>query len=229
MDAWWSWFSNLQDDQRIERLQRCQEIQNVLLQCQQQQQQQQQRQQRQKTIITTSTNSIESPQYDPLSIESFSGGIRTMKYFGWRGILQQPQQPHEDDDPSQQQKQLEGRIPERVHNAIVHSCSREQHALWACRAVAVGCGKELGSLKAGFDSMGPWNVLFQPRTAYDEKSTPDDDKSHPIPCAELQSSLGTCVRRGADALLERTQTRDKSQPLERTAAAAAAAKNLQTE
>ena len=239
MDAWWSWFTNLQDDQRIERLQRCQEIHTVLVQCQVQQQKVQQQQQHPRSTKTpttpTTTSSTESNYYDPMSIESFSGGIRTMKYFGWRGILQPPQQaqlqaqqqqPQQQDEPQpQEQQQQQQQMSERVKTAIVHSCSREQHALWACRAVAVGCGKELGSLKAGFDQVGPWNVLFEPQTAYEtstqNKTTSKNtvDPHARIPCADLQSSLGTCVQRGADALLERTQRRDKAKGVEPLAAA----------
>jgi hypothetical protein len=178
MDSWWSWFSKVQDDQRIERLQRCRELQDVLVNCQSQP--------RNSKSATTSV----ANKYNPTSIESFSGGLRTMKYFGWRGILQQEE------------------LPERVQTAIIKSCSREQHALWACRAVAVGCGKELGALKAGFDQLGEFGVLFEQRTAY-EPSNHTEEQLAQIPCAHLQSALGTCVQTGANGLLERTQHRDK--------------------
>lgn len=175
-ETWWSWFSKVQDDQRIERLQRCRQLQDVLVSCQ------------------------TASQYDPLSIESFSGGLRTMKYFGWRGIISQ-QNP-------------ENEMPQSVRHAIVQSCAREQHALWACRAVAVGCGKELGALKAGFDQMGdPFPVLFESKTSYEEVSSPNNSTSSStriLPCAQLQSTLGACVRKGADELLERTNARRES-------------------
>jgi len=196
--SWWSWFSNLQDDQRMDRLKRCQDLQTILHKCQRQRVEQHN----------------DNVKYDPTSIESFSGGLRTMKYFGWRGILQDEEKQEQQQDGNEEDKERRASSsipPKAVQTAVIRSCSREQHALWACRAVAVGCGKELGSLKAGFDEVGKWTVLMETRTAYEghqpQPSTTEENDSS-IPCAQLQSILGRCVQKGGEELLQRIQQRN---------------------
>ncbi len=163
---WLSWFSKLQDDQRMERLQHCRELEDVLKACEESQE-----------------------VYNPNTMEELPGGLRRMKYFGWRGVLEKEN------------------MPEKLKQAIVSSCARERHSLWACRAVAMGCGQELGALKAGFDEQGPLAILYQPQTAYE--SFDKDTKTIPVLCADLQSTLGSCVRQRASVLLERKQQRQQ--------------------
>lgn len=162
---WWSWLSKVQDDQRMERLERCRELEDVLKACE------------------TQSN------YNPNTMEEFPGGLRRIKYFGWRGVLQKEA------------------MPENLKDAIISSCARERHSVWACRAVSLGCGKELGSLKAGFDEQGPVAILYQPHTAYESSGKVDTG----IPCAELQATLGSCVRQRGIELLERKQQQQQQQ------------------
>jgi hypothetical protein len=175
--SWMDWFSKFQDDQRLERLQYCRELERVLEQCRSRRQGNHPQQQQQQ--------SQEQGQED--GIEGLSPGLRMMKYFGWRGMLK-------------------GEKPHPLATHIEASCAREQHSLWACRAVSIGCGKDLGALKKCFDHEGAETILVQPKTGYEESS------SHEVPCRELQHALGSCVTDGAQKLFQRRlQRNEKSQ------------------
>ena len=113
-----------------------------------------------------------------------------MKYFGWRGVLKNT---HD--------------MPEKLRHAIETSCARERHAVWACRAVALGCGKELGVLKACFDEQGSFAILHQSQTAYELSEEQVATSTTTIPCAQLQAALGTSVQKQAHELLLRQQQR----------------------
>jgi hypothetical protein len=161
--------NKLQDEQRIERLRHCRELEEVLKQCETQK------------------------DYNSNTMEEFPGGLRRMKYFGWRGVLKN------DNNASDA-------MPEKLRQAMETSCARERHAVWACRAVAVGCGKELGALKACFDEQGSFAILHQPQTAY-ELSEEKMSTTTNIPCAKQQAALGANVRLRANELLQRQQQR----------------------
>lgn len=75
-------------------------------------------------------------------------------------------------------------------------CIREEHALWACRAVGLHCGRDLVKVRDCFRETGPANILRQPQTAYtsDEKEDKDSDELKGFPCRSQQRKLGSCVR-----------------------------------
>jgi hypothetical protein len=105
-------------------------------------------------------------QREPRSqLEDFPMGIRMVRYFHWRDL------------------------PEET------PCLREEHALWACRAVALQCGPDLVQLRDCFQTNGPDTILSQAGTSYQGKSEST--------CRELESKLGACVRRKAIALESR--------------------------
>lgn len=131
---------------------------------------------------------------NPMAIENLSPGLRVMKYFKWRGILKDLEE--EQDNPE---------TSSRFSQAIQNSCAREQHAVWACRAVATGCGQDLSALKSCFESEGAYTVLVHPSTKYDNKI--GDNTNNVVPCQEFQQNLGACVTKGAQDLLQRRQQR----------------------
>ena len=138
---------------------------------QSQQQQQQQQQEVPRTADPAGTN-VDGVSHIDL-IERTSQGIRSMKYFGWRGVLL-PSSSNSDstnnenettavsavaagssnrnnDTPTDIEKNERNDVMNRM---IRQSCSREQHAVWACRAVATGCGHDLSLLKTCFEKGG---------------------------------------------------------------------------
>lgn len=219
-ESWWSWFSKFQDEQRLERLQQCRQIEDLLKKCVENtvnsnsnsnSNSSSSSSSNSKKKTKASSDSSSSSSYRPNAIEEFSGGLRLMKYFQWRGLLKE----EEKDKKEQQQDRLLS-LPPRLRHALISSCARERHAVWACRGVAVGCGKELGALKKAFDEQGPLAVLHEPRTAYESTSSSSSSASSSstssVPGAESQSALGNCVRRGAHELLHRQRAR-KDNPM----------------
>ena len=83
-------------------------------------------------------------------------------------------------------------------NVQSDDCVREEHALWACRAVGLQCGPDLVALRDCFKQQGPPVILSQKETAYEKASTNVN-----AACLDLQTKVGGCVRQKAVELEER--------------------------
>lgn len=82
------------------------------------------------------------------------------------------------------------------------NCQREEHAVWACRAVALQCGSQLAVVKSCLDETGLEKVLTAERTGYEKAS--DTDK---VPCLTQQQLMGACVSQAAVELQTRQEER----------------------
>ncbi|GKY92053.1 hypothetical protein MPSEU_000176800 [Mayamaea pseudoterrestris] len=222
-DTWnrlWTSFESASDQQRLERLEQCRVLEEILASCRRQQQQQQQQQQnvkadsqrnngswfwpftaRQASIIATDTATAEQAcdisQQSPLSLENTSAGVRMLRFFHWR--------------------ELPSDFP--LHQT---ACLREEHALWACRAVAVGCGKPLTKLRDCFDKQGASNVLLvaeasrtNPKRAAASNTTntcyESENANANQPCHDMQRAVGTCVASNLYDLQQRVAQRTRQQ------------------
>lgn len=135
-------------------------------------------------------NKMKSSHEHRMQLEDISPGIRILRYYEWRHV-------HDYD----------------------HKCSREKHAVWACRAGALQCGGELVQLRNCFNDLQkpPPNsssnvknhgaVLKTSGTAYEPK---ERNANKDIPCRELQEKMGTCVAKNASELAEREISRARS-------------------
>ena len=232
--SWSSWFvspsvlkerfQEFDDQQRIDRLSECRKLDKILSDCRK-------RNQPGKAKSRYTKNTPDDKNEDP--IESISLGLRNMKYFGWRGILKTPAPPadtsssdSQDSEPSQKMATVrDGPDLSAFHPNIRSSCAREEHAVWACRAIATGCGKDLAELKKCFDETdstedAPFpqhvRVLTAPYTNYQGivESVAGDKAAtmkRQIPCHEIQRKLGSCVTENGKQLLERKQQREGKQ------------------
>lgn len=128
-----------------------------------------------------------------VQLEDVPPGIRILKYYDWRNI-------HDYD----------------------HSCIREKHATWACRAGALQCGAELVQLRHCFNVAvvppegvtDPNNknygaVLSISNTAYEPSKHKHTVNLDTIPCREFQEKLGQCIAKNATALAEREMRRSE--------------------
>ena len=234
--SWSSWFvspsvlrerfQEFDDEQRIARLSECRKLDKILRDCRK----------RHQPGKARSRYTKNTDQDDP--IESVSIGVRNMKYFGWRGILKPPTPSTPKDDPSAN-GESSGDDNETNHDnnpdlSIFHpkirsSCAREEHAVWACRAISTGCGKDLAELKRCFDDVDQVDevetsggsrlpqhirVLTSSYTNYQgivEKVDGASAMKEQIPCHEIQRRLGSCVTENGKQLLERKQQREGRQ------------------
>jgi hypothetical protein len=136
-------------------------------------------------------NKMKSSQDQRMHLEDITPGMRILRYYEWRNV-------HDYD----------------------HKCSREKHALWACRAGALQCGGELVQLRNCFNDIQkafPSNnstiknhgaVLKTSATAYEPK---ERNVNRDIPCREFQEKMGSCIAKNASELAERETSRAKSQ------------------
>ena len=231
----WEEFS---DQQRIDRLKSCQVLDGILQDCRQKQQAQKKKHGRKHH--RDHDHAIDTAA-DP--IESVTIGIRKMKYFGWRGIVSSSSSSSSDNNSSysdesteendsnniqdntiemkqhKKKQQLEhnkeaGLVSEQlIQSRIRESCSREEHAVWACRAIATGCGQDLSLLKRCFEEgehehehehnydyepkrekkpFDKYSILTAPCTNYEGiiRTTNDDDNNH----AENSTAAGGVVK-----------------------------------
>lgn len=125
---------------------------------------------------------------DRVHLEDLPPGIRMVRYFDWRNV-------HDYD----------------------RKCSREAHAVWACRASALQCGSELVQVRNCFNDLQrplPDNpnvknygaVLGCSATAYETKKKNAEKE---IPCRAFQEQVGLCIAKNATALAEREVFRAK--------------------
>lgn len=115
---------------------------------------------------------------DKPSLHTEPMGIRMLRYFQWREL-----------DSSQ-----------------YAPCRREEHAVWACRAIALRCGRELTDFKSCVDKCGP--SILKSETVY-EGTTSGVESG--VPCGDFQQAIGACVAKNAK---EMQQRRNKQQPVQ---------------
>lgn len=130
-------------------------------------------------------------------------GIRSVRYFQWR-------RDHDGDN-----NYATANASTTAAAAADSSCIREEHALWACRGVALKCGSDLVRLRDCFRQHSAAELLSQTATAYETTTatattttttSAQEEECEPpskVPCATLQQSLGACVAKNAKALAER--------------------------
>jgi hypothetical protein len=146
-----------------------------------------------------------------------------MKYFGWRGILQQHEEQQGDNhDTNFPEASSSASLDQAQHLQAILSatCARELHAMWGCRAVSIGCGNDLAKLKSCFEEEGNAAVLSESRTNYEDdtasasSTSTKSSKESPtptIPCRDIQRRLGSCVTQGAEQLYQRERQRKRRQ------------------
>ncbi|OEU10306.1 hypothetical protein FRACYDRAFT_263843 [Fragilariopsis cylindrus CCMP1102] len=183
------------DGQRINRLKACQILDEILNNCQQQQIAQQQQNPSQQQQQSSQQQQQQNDDVDD-PIESVSIGLRNMKYFGWRGILSSKkagtdtdtdeiakiQDENGNSNASNNGNEITNNDEHEKNRLVFHSkirqsCSREQHAVWACRSVSTGCGKDLSLLKRCFEDIDidteteqlppQYRILTTPYTNYE--------------------------------------------------------------
>lgn len=146
-------------------------------------------------VLTECRRKAKKKNQDRVHLEDIPGGIRMIRYFDWRNV-------HDYDS----------------------KCTREIHAVWACRGIALQCGSELVELRSCFHAVqAPVDndpnvknygaVLDCSQTAYENKNI---KMSKEIPCRSFQERIGRCIATNAKALIEREAAR--SDEVKRTGA-----------
>jgi hypothetical protein len=170
--------TGIMDEQRLHRLEQCRVLQDVLAEC---------RRGKNKNRTAADTDTTDNPNRR-LQLEDVPAGIRMVRYFDWRDYKAPTTTATTPNTGDTKQKQ--------------NHCLREEHSVWACRAVALQCGAPLAQLKSCFAETGPDSILSSSnQTAYAPLAVPVE--SNKIPCQWQQQSMGDCVAAAAVQLQER--------------------------
>jgi len=227
------WWSGVMDAQRVDRLKQCRTLHDLLLRCRQHHQQHPTIKGNKEADSGSGRNGRSSVPYSCYEIDSIPEGIRMMRYFDWKkspprsadigGVLEVVDDDDDDNGDINNNDRYRGQsgVASDTTSSQIASrtdptqreeipCIREEHALWACRAIATGCGKDLVELRNCMKEYGTKSIL-RCRSGYEEhgsagttvavndtaeKDRIAGDTSHStpaVPCADLQRKLANCV------------------------------------
>ncbi|KAL7518423.1 hypothetical protein ACHAWX_005141 [Stephanocyclus meneghinianus] len=193
------------DQQRAERLASCRELERMLNSCQA------------ESKIRAANPDADALPSEDVMVATTRSGIRIARFFRWNS-------PHADHNSGDSSDIVGGIVKnsngtERLgHNNYggvgsnySHGCHKETHELWACRALALGCGSYLSDLRRCWDE----NAQIHARN-----NSPADDSSEieyedrggsfrADACREIQQHMAKCVTKNATELAERIEARRK--------------------
>ncbi|KAL9181032.1 hypothetical protein ACHAXT_009837 [Thalassiosira profunda] len=182
-------FTAFADRQRAERLENCRQLERVLKDCQ-----------AADDARTTEGRGSSVPAGE---VKMTSQVKRISRFFRW-DEADAPEQSAEDGGNVFNEavstvfdKDGKGagavKKPERI-NRFSGSCAREVHELWACRALALGCGGYLAELR------DCWS---------DTKQIASGKGGGERSCRDIQIDMSKCVNKRAAELVERMQKSKK--------------------
>jgi hypothetical protein len=197
--------TGMMDDQRLHRLQQCRVLQEVLSDC---------RRQSSTSVSRNPSGASKDKDTDAtrrrLELEDVPAGIRMVKYFNWRD-WQAPETATSDNNNNDGNSNESNTKSKKGGN---NHCLREEHAVWACRGVALSCGAPLAQLKSCFDENGADAVLASTnQTAYEPEYeagnavAANNDHGDKTPCQWQQQAMGDCVAAAAVQLQERHESK----------------------
>jgi len=182
------------DSQREERINQCLNIEKALLECER---------------VRASISKTETAR---IHLHDTRAGMKISRFYDW-GLVN----PHKkeaisamrEDNTVRSMHQSENANNEKVINAndsagdkasdTKPSCSRERHAVWGCRAIALGCSSDLVGLKKCFqEKIGTTNP---PYFAYESSDGNVDDTCDD--CRSEMRKVGDCVLMNWKELNER--------------------------
>lgn len=204
------------DQQRIERLENCRQLERVLKACQSA------NNDAQFTGGDESETTLSEKEEDTWSIPPSRGSVRLARFFNWDNPeLAEQHQNNESKEGSDRSALSEAaasfygenvdggentapaKIKKAERNRFSGSCAREAHELWACRALALGCGNYLADLRSCWSESHLKSQMSGGNEITFENGSEDS-------CRNIQISMSKCVSKHAAELAERVQ-RDKKE------------------
>jgi hypothetical protein len=182
--------SSFADQQRAERLAACRQLETVLNECQA------------ESRSGKRIHDADGVLSDDISMDKSRSGSRISRFFRW-------------DKPSLEQNRDETMEDSNSNNTSVnnsskskysHGCHQEIHELWACRALALGCGGYLKDLKRVMNDDTEAKVQKE-MTDTSSEIVFEDRKSREDEAKEIQQMMAKCVTKNATELAERIEAR----------------------
>ena len=202
--------SALVDDQRYSRLQACRQLEKAWKNCEHR------RRKRPMNLdpSTDGTTAASSMSPDETTrIQDLRTGLKISRFYNWglshnlkESTLEAMRSTEEGMARHGIARGLLGVGTENMHDTVTRStagtispqqqrssqptCNREIHAVWACRALSLGCGADLVQLKKCFQSKENENGL-DPTCHYHLQHSPPDETGKD--CSLYQTRVAKCV------------------------------------
>ncbi|KAL3760414.1 hypothetical protein ACHAWU_005949 [Discostella pseudostelligera] len=197
------------DRQRVERLEQCQQLERILEEC--------------KTAARNNNgDELRGQSSAPdNNVRNSKSGARISRFFGWDSqssnqqnggnVLDAAESSIYDSDKSAEDGGEMKKIKTETISRKRHSegCAIETHELWACRALAVGCGSHLAELRQCWAD-AERNLLVTSKTKEEEMEF-YNDKSKDTLCRSIQLRMARCVNKNSAELNERVKAADQAQ------------------
>lgn len=201
-------FTAFADKQRSERLEQCQGLEDILMACQ-------------RANAANNANgdsAAAAPAVESVGNKSRSEA-RIKRFFKWNGTQQQG---NNDDKSSVLQDATDSILdgggnnsgnsdtinqPQRLNNNnsshYSKGCIQETHEMWACRALALGCGNHLSDLRRC------WSDASSSVQNKGELTFKDGDSGSDASCRGIQQQMARCVVKNTAELKERMAAANK--------------------
>ena len=190
-------FTAFADKQRSERLEQCKDLEDILMACQ-----------RANKVGADDNSGAVATNHNESVENSSRSEARIKRFFKWN----EPHQSNDDKSSVLQDAAAsildgDGDIRDRNdnnqsrrlnNNAALYSkgCIRETHEMWACRALALGCGNHLSDLKRC------WSDASSVQNK-GELTFKDGDSGLDASCSGIQQQMARCVLKNTAELKER--------------------------
>lgn len=194
------------DRQRIERIEKCRELERILKACQA----------ANKARNAGNELDTNAPSPDEDDYEATRSSTRIARFFKWKegedGNGPQEQHTLSDAANSFTDAGLDapGVATKKKPNKRSYSegCGIETHELWACRALALGCGNHLRDLRYCWEDANLAQAIKNSDgVTYASSGSGTSENS----CRDIQLSMSKCVNRNAAELAERVQSMKKKE------------------
>lgn len=181
--------SSFADQQRAERLASCRHLETVLNAC------------HAESKNESSQNSLEGARSDGYE-DDVMRKQKMSRFFRW----DRPSVNQDVEDGENTNNNEGDANKSAVTSKYSQGCHKETHELWACRALALGCGGHLRDLRLVTNEA---QELAIQREMSDESGeiTYEDRKSSDDKAKEIQQMMVKCITKNATELSERMEAR----------------------
>eukprot|EP00573_Skeletonema_grethae_P002984 CAMPEP_0201687364 /NCGR_PEP_ID=MMETSP0578-20130828/1463_1 /ASSEMBLY_ACC=CAM_ASM_000663 /TAXON_ID=267565 /ORGANISM="Skeletonema grethea, Strain CCMP 1804" /LENGTH=216 /DNA_ID=CAMNT_0048171515 /DNA_START=60 /DNA_END=710 /DNA_ORIENTATION=- len=192
-------FTAFADKQRSERLEQCKGLEDILMACQ-----------KANAADDAGVAAAAPTELEPKSRSE----ARIKRFFKWNG----PDQGNNDDKSSVLKDATDSILdggnsgnsdninqPQRLNNnssRYSKGCTQETHEMWACRALALGCGNHLSDLRRC------WSDASSVQNK-GELTFKDGDSGSDASCRGIQQQMARCVLKNTAELKERMAASNK--------------------
>ena len=199
-------FTAFADRQRVERLQECGELQRIVDACQ-------------AAASSTKDNNTSNNLSTDVSIPSSKRAKRISRFFKWNSVDQssaaQQQQidtnasdvftkaasSFTNENDSGNSNNQRSKTTNKPRTSYSKGCVIETHELWACKALAVGCGNFLSDLRQCWTQQ---QIEDAQRSENEGMTYHNSNRDN---CRDIQINMGRCVKKNIKELDDRAAKR----------------------